>query len=67
LKVVSAAMHVNVENLGPQTNIEELVNDQANINETLTDGEESVEPFDDIRHKKLETKKKSGVEVKNRR
>jgi len=38
----------NNENLGPQTNIEEVVDDQPNVNETLTEGEETVEPFDDI-------------------
>ncbi len=38
----------NNENLGPQTNIEEVVDDQANVNEALTEGEETVEPFDDI-------------------
>ena len=40
--------HENDENRGPKTNIEEVVDDQANVNETLTEGEETVEPFDDI-------------------
>ena len=38
----------NNENLGPQTNIEEVVDDQANVNEPFTEEEETVEPFDDI-------------------
>ena len=38
----------NNENLGPQTNIDEVVDDQANVNETLTEGEDTVEPSDDI-------------------
>ena len=38
----------NNENLGPQKKIEEVVDDQANVDETLTEGEDTVEPSDDI-------------------